>query len=67
MERYKSKFKENPMQQAKCKSYILKSSITDDDLYNILTFAGHQVLLMKNDKGLLADYLAGVLEGTIRG
>lgn len=59
MERYKKKFKENDNSF----KILNKSSLTDDELYDILIDAGHKTITMwKNDRSNLIRYLIDVLK-----
>lgn len=46
--------------------FINRSSIKTDELEAILKVAGHNTLSFNHERGLLANYMAGVLEGSIR-
>ena len=58
---------ESASQWSEAERLLRKTSITDKELYDVLTAAGHNVYSMINDRALLANYLAGVLEGSISG
>jgi len=61
-----SNIKESAGDWSATERVIMNSEIAVDTLKNILTAAGHNILPFGTDRKLLANYMAGVLEGSIK-